>query len=159
MLASGNQPSQRSYTHQGLAVHSIPASHPTMASFPITIDLQAVHDINLEIPQFAASATFSTYGTYTSYYSYPRYYHRLGPSISCILASRDHSEDPLLVLFKAVYPSAQPVHLALSVLVFHRNHCLTRNCCFGYCFFIIYSFQLRLPAYFPSSPVFSRSMG
>ena len=62
--------------------------------------LQAVHDINSEILQFAASATeISTFST-----TRPRpttaiqdTTARIGPYMTRILTSRDHSQDPLLV--------------------------------------------------------------
>ena len=62
--------------------------------------LQAVHDINSEILQFAASATEIT--TFSMARTRPTTAiqdttTRLGPSMTRILGSRDHSQDPLLV--------------------------------------------------------------
>ncbi|PPR01266.1 hypothetical protein CVT24_006030 [Panaeolus cyanescens] len=65
--------------------------------------LQAVHDINAEILQFAASATelctFSSFSS-SSPHSQPALndtVSRLGTAMTQILATRDHSSDPLLV--------------------------------------------------------------
>ena len=62
--------------------------------------LQAVHDINSEILQFAASATevstFSTPSTRPTT-AIQDTTARIGPYMTRILANRDHSQDPLLV--------------------------------------------------------------
>ncbi|KAG6878455.1 hypothetical protein C0992_008132 [Termitomyces sp. T32_za158] len=66
--------------------------------------LQAVHDINTEILQFAASATelcsFVRNSRPSSAKSVQAMHDtssRLGPNLSRILSSRDHSQDPILV--------------------------------------------------------------
>ncbi|KAF9037661.1 hypothetical protein BJ165DRAFT_1353216 [Panaeolus papilionaceus] len=65
--------------------------------------LQAVHDINAEILQFAASATeLCTYASFSpsAPHSQPALndtVSRLGTAMTQILATRDHSSDPLLV--------------------------------------------------------------
>ncbi|KAF5327640.1 hypothetical protein D9619_004134 [Psilocybe cf. subviscida] len=64
--------------------------------------LQAIHDLNQEILQFAAAATETC--TFSPPASTPRLAQvmqdtstRIGPNITRILADRDHSQDPLLV--------------------------------------------------------------
>ncbi|KAG5340887.1 hypothetical protein C0989_000241, partial [Termitomyces sp. Mn162] len=66
--------------------------------------LQAVHDINSEILQFAASATELCSFTKNSRSSSARSVQamhdtssRLGPNLARILSNRDHSQDPILV--------------------------------------------------------------
>ncbi|KAG6919192.1 hypothetical protein DXG01_008490 [Tephrocybe rancida] len=66
--------------------------------------LQAVHDINSEILQFAASATeictFDRASRHSSARSVQAMHDtssRLGPNLSRILSNRDHSQDPILV--------------------------------------------------------------
>lgn len=64
--------------------------------------LQAVHDINSEILQFAASATeLCTFDSRPSSSKSIQAMHetsaRLGPNLARILSNRDHSQDPILV--------------------------------------------------------------
>lgn len=63
--------------------------------------LQAVHDINSEILQFAASATevfsFSSAASSRSIQAMHDTSARIGPNLTRILSNRDHSQDPILV--------------------------------------------------------------